>query len=273
MQLRPSDVKAREKIKEHIPRSSLDVTSSTYQCNSCAGAGRLLAAKEKELQKLLRKKKPHENIEAIRTRRQRLELLRANHPEISPNFKATREGQTRGRRHFAAAGETGKKWPLMTRANLIRRWSADELPKRIRFGLCLACSKLVINYCPAEQKPHFHRECHKRWEMTQEGKDYQSQKIRGVQTSLIAPKFERPVTEESLKRSYSYAVQHYLGGKPFSEIAARDDLHLSAVEERVKSILEKLPMPQLLGARFRRSVELLLEASRTAPNHSPKHLP
>jgi DNA-binding XRE family transcriptional regulator len=48
MRLRPSDVNARQRLKDNGLKLRFDVSSREYQCNSCAGAERLLANKERE---------------------------------------------------------------------------------------------------------------------------------------------------------------------------------------------------------------------------------
>jgi DNA-binding XRE family transcriptional regulator len=260
MQLRPSDVNARQRLKDNGLKSLFDVSAKTYQCNSCAGAGRLLAAKERELREVLAKKFPHTNVPKIRSREQRIKLLRDHPVEISPNFKPTREAQERGRQNFARNAAAGKTWPKMTKANLIRRWSGKALPKRIRFGLCIVCEKIAMTYGPEE--PHFHWVCHQNWQTTPEGKSFQSLKVQGLEASLPPRKAQRPVTEESLKRSYSYAVKHYLAGKSYREVAKDDGVHFTSVKEQIEFLIKKLPAPNLVAARFRPSIELLVDANR-----------
>jgi len=223
----------------------------------------LIAWTEEELNKARAKKYPDLNTKIlgkIRTREKRLELRRAHHSDVSPpKFKPTREAQEKGRRHFAEAAAAGKTWPTMTKANLVRRWSGPDLPKRIRFGLCIVCEKIAITYGPEE--PHFHSACHRKWESTSDGRRYQSLKVHGLEADLRAPQRGRPVTEENLKISYSWAIQHHLGGKSYGEIAEGKGLTSYAVEKRVESIIAKLPDPNLVGARFERPTRLLLDAS------------
>jgi hypothetical protein len=264
MRLRPSDVNARQRLKDNGLNSRFDVSTKTYQCNSCAGAARLLAKRERELQALLAKKFPPTNVPKIRSRGQRIKLLRDHHSELSPNFKPNRKAQKLGHRNFAAAGSAGKTWPKMTKANLVRRWWRDELPKRIRFGICIVCDKIAMTYSPEE--PHFHWSCHQKWQATSEGKSFQSLRVRGQEARLL-PKPGRPVTEDSLKESYSWAIRYYFRDISFDEIAKQNNLSPQAVESRVKSIIARLPAPDLVSARFRRPIELLVAASGMAPSH------
>jgi hypothetical protein len=247
MRLPPYEVNARQRLKERFPNSLFDVPSKTYQCNSCAGAARLIANKEKEL-RALAKQNPHLNIPKIRSHGQRIRLLRDHHAELSPNFKPTREAQELGRRNYAP----GKPRPNLTKANLVRRWFrfSGELPKRIRFGICIVCNKIAITYNPEE--PHFHWSCHQKWQATSEGKSFQSLRVRGRAASLPTPKPGRRVTEDSLRESYSWAIRYYFRDISFDEIAKQNNLSPKAVELRVKSIIARLPEPDLVSARFRR---------------------
>jgi DNA-binding NarL/FixJ family response regulator len=77
----------------------------------------------------------------------------------------------------------------------------------------------------------------------------------------------RPVTEDSLKESYSWAIRYYFRGISLDEIAKQNNLSRQSVESRVKSIVERLPAPDLVSARFRRPIELLVAASGMAPSH------
>lgn len=126
MLLRPSEVNARQRLKDNGLKSLFDVPSKTYQCNSCAGAGKLIAEKERELRVLLAKQNPHLKI---RSGQQRIKLLRDHHAELSPHFKPNPEAQKLGRRNFAQRGAEGKTWPKMTKANLIKRWFRPDLPE------------------------------------------------------------------------------------------------------------------------------------------------
>jgi transcriptional regulator with XRE-family HTH domain len=259
MRLRPCEVNARQLLKDNGLKSRFDVSSKTYQCNSCAGAARLLANRERELLAL--------DVPRIRSREQRIKLLRAHQAELSPQFKPNREAQKLGHRNFAQMGAEGKTWPKMTKANLIRRWWRPELPKRIRFGICIVCKKIAMTY--NSEEPHFHWFCHQKWQATSDGKSFQSLRVRGQEARLPPPKPGRPVTEESLKESYSWAIRHYFRGISFDEIAKQNNLTPQSVEERVKSIIERLPAPELVSARLRRPIELLLDASGMAPPICP----
>jgi DNA-binding XRE family transcriptional regulator len=262
MRLRPADINARQLLKDNGLKSRFDVSSAEYQCNRCASTERLLANKEREL-RALAKKFPHIDVPRIRRREQQIKLLRDHHVEMSPNFKPTREAQKLGHRNFAQMGAEGKTWPKMTKANLIRRWWRDELPKRIRFGICIVCDKIALTYGPEE--PHFHWSCHQKWQATSDGRSFQSLRVRGQEARLPPPKPGRPVSEDSLKESYSWAIRYYFRGISFDEIAKQNNLSPKSVEERVKSTIARLPAPDLVSVRFRRPIELLVAASGMAP--------
>jgi hypothetical protein len=152
----------------------------------------------------------------------------------------------------------GKRWPKMSAGNLVRRWSAKPLPARIRIGICLVCDKMTLTYGPEE--PHFHWACHQEWKRTPEGRYFQSLKVRGQDPSLKAPESGRPLTEDNLKLSYSLAIQHYLGDKSYRDLAKENQLSHPSVIERIKFIKAHLPKAEVVGSRFRRSIELLLDS-------------
>lgn len=259
--LRPSDVNARQRLKERFPTSRFDPSSRTYQCNSCRGAGGFLLVTEKALGSVVVKK----YLERIKSRQDRIRLLREYYHRVNPNFKATRKAQKRGRRSFARNAKAGKTYPNMTRANLVRRWSGKVLPERLRLGICIACDKITMTM---NGSGNFHWSCHQKWEGTPEGKRFQSLKVQGLPSSLPQRNAGRPVTEESLKRSFSYVVQHYFGRKSFREIGNVNGLDHKSVEDRIKSIIERLPVPQLLESRFQRAIQLLLDAATRSSSHS-----
>lgn len=85
----------------------------------------------------------------------------------------------------------------------------------------------------------------------------------GPDVDLVKPQPGRPkLSEDELKISYSWTIQHLLGAKPYSEIAKETDLNASTVQKRVEFIVARLPAPHLVAARFRRAIELLLSAAK-----------
>jgi DNA-binding PadR family transcriptional regulator len=359
MLLRPADISSRQWIKAHNPKSSFNAAATTYQCNSCRGAGSLIEAKEERLKKLMAERYRGTKTKfskTIRTREARLDLLQLYHSELSPNFKASREARELGRRNYAnkidgtaaelrmlsalvqsypegimegqmrahaglrksgtyytylsrlkKAGLIQKRSKLMyvteagiaycgdhrieapqttddadefssrehTKANLVRRWSGKELPRRVQLGLCIVCDKIAITM--GSKAPNFHWCCHQQWESTPAGRRFQSLRVQEAKASLrlvdgappanlhhgaampgdrqdaklVTRKPGSPLTEDNLKVSYSWAIQHYLGGKSFLKIAKEN--HLSdhkSVKKRVKKLFARLPAPELLASRF-----------------------
>ena len=165
----PLGCDARQRLKDNGLNSRFDASSKTYQCNSCAGAERLNASQEKMIQDFLKEKYP-EVDRKIRSGNKRRRLFSLYYAELNPKFKPTREAQERGRRNLA-----GKSSQAKTKANLIRRWSAPALPKRIRFGICIVCDKIQMTY--DRKEPRFHWSCHQKWESTPEGRRFQSQRV------------------------------------------------------------------------------------------------
>lgn len=257
IQLRPSDVNARLRLKKQFPNSRFDVASRTYQCNRCAGAGRLLAWQEEALQGFLGKK----YLERIRSRQDRIRLLRDNYRRISPNFKPTREAQEKGRRRYAENAARGKRYPKKTIANLRRHWGGDNLPKRMRLGICIVCNQFIPSM--NSRDPHFHGPCHREWERTPEGRRYQSLKIRGKEASLAAPRRGCPVDKDALIAVYYWTVQSFAAGKSFRQIAKESNVDHTTVGDRVFWLLSRTPDPNLVEARFRPTMRLFQAACRS----------
>ena len=260
MWLRPSDVNARQRLKDNGLKSSFDASSKTYKCNSCAGTERLHAKQEKMIQEFLKEKYPDVDRK-IRTGAKRRRMWSLHGAEINPKFKPTRDAQELGRRKFIQNAAAGMKYPKKTTANLIRRWLAAKLPECIRFGICIACDTLIMT--ANSENPTFHRVCHNKWESTPEGKNFQSRRSRGEKALLAITKNRGPrVAESNLKEAYSWAIGYYLRGFSFDEIASQNNLSPKAVEKRVKYIIARLPAPHLLAARFQGAIKLLLDRSR-----------
>jgi hypothetical protein len=206
-------------------------------------------------------KEKHPDVDRkIRSGVKRRRLFTLYYPELTPKFKPTRDGQERGRRNLA-----GKSSKAKTRANLIRRWCRPDLPKRIRFGICIVCDKLIMTM--NSENPKFHKTCHGKWESSPDGRRYQSLKIQRLDegaAELLARKRGRPA---NLKESYSWAIGYYLRDFSFDEIASQNNLSPKSVEDRVKYLIARLPAPHLVSARFRTAIELLLDASSMTPSH------
>jgi len=146
----------------------------------------------------------------------------------------------------------------MTAANLRRHWSEDQLPKRIGFGICIVCKKLVITM--QSRDPHFHKACHQQWERTPEGRRYQSLKIRGQKASLVARRPGRPLDTDTLVVTYWWTVQYCAGGKSFRQIGKTNNVDHTTVRDRVSWLLSRIPDPNLVAARFRPTMRLFLAA-------------
>lgn len=264
--LRPSDVNARLRLKERFPNSRFSLDTPSYQCNRCGSTERLIAAQGEMLREIETKETGSKKSQVkTRKREDRLELFQKHRHRLKLRRGFTREEQERGRQRHADNAAMGRRYPKKTKANLIRRWSGLNLPKEVRFGQCIVCDKLVMTFSDVAK---FHRRCHQEWEGTEKGRHFQSLKVRGEKVSLPAGKSGpgRRVTEESLKRSYSWAVEYYLGEKSLRDIAKENGVHFTSVRERIDFIIEKLPDPELSGSRFRRAIQLLLNAASEAPS-------
>jgi len=257
--LAPWQVTKRRRQAEHgqrgrAPNSRFNVSKREYQCAGCSNSERLIALTEEKELKFHAKIKPHQNVPRIRSRKQRLELQRAYSRQMNPNFKPPA--------HKSGAWNSGRVSPDTTRHLLIRAWSGKELPKSVRLGLCRFCGKLART---TKKAPDFHKSCYLKWLGTPQGARFQSLKTQGLKVSLPPSGPGRPMTEESLKISYAWSVQHYIAGKSYRTIAEEHHINFTSVRGRIRFLIDKLPDPSLLGSRFQRAVRLLLDASRATP--------
>jgi hypothetical protein len=268
--LRPFEINARQRLKDGGLNSRFDLALRTYQCNSCASLERLIAWEEEELRKVWARKYPHKNFPKIRSRRQRLEMRRALHNEFSPNFKATREAQELGRRKFIQNAAAGKKYPQKTIAQLKRRWSGDDLPKGIHFGICIFCKNITMT--KSADNPRFHWACHNEWEGTPEGRQFQSLRVRGQEASegsLAPSKGGRPKrysdknAGDRLATAYMWLIQYCSPEKKsLRQIGEKSDVPFNTVRDQIASLVQefkKLNL-ELLADDFQPVVRDLLAA-------------
>jgi hypothetical protein len=257
----PYEIRQRQKKKERNPNKVFDVSSRTNQCSGCASAPRLLATREYELRKFL---PPGTKI---RSRKQLSQLLSENHLHITPKTFGPDVEKIRNRRRRPAPG--------VTKAKAVYWWNrpVDDLPKWVRLGFCI-CDKIAFRLSGADKAPKWHRACWVAWKRTKQGKDFQSRKKRGLDASLPRSTLELRVrmpitemagTEDSLKISYAWTIQHYFGGKSYRTIADENRKFVGdhrTVTYRIKFFIDHLPAPELVVPRFQRIVEQLREASR-----------
>jgi hypothetical protein len=148
----------------------------------------------------------------------------------------------------------------MTMANLLRRWSGPDLPKRLRFGICAVCEKIQITY--NQKEPRFHWACHQKWESTPAGRHFQSQRKRGLEAKpdLRKPAPGRPKKEEKLRLHHSWAIQ-YCAGKSFDKIAERQTPPLTprGIANAIENYVSQLPPPHLVAERLQSTVRCLVE--------------
>jgi hypothetical protein len=255
--------RAQRRKETRAPNSLFDAASKEYQSPGCASAGRLLSLREKKLTTYLAKKNPHQNMVKIRSRKQWRELLRTNSSQMNPKFKPNPEALAK-RKHAIVA-------PGVTRAHLIYWWSRPpkDLPTFVRFGLCINknCGKVAITL---NEIPKRHWRCYHAWMRTPEGKSLKSLIRQGLNPILPQQQLGLRVkvpseglsgTENSLKISFSWAIQYYLAGKSYQTIGKENNVDWTSVRERIASLIEKLPEPDLLQKRWQRAVIFLLEAS------------
>jgi hypothetical protein len=264
MLLAPNQVKKRQQKKERNPNSYFDVSSGKYRCANCTRSLQRLSYLEGTVKNFLAKKQPHIKVERIRNRQQLSKLLSANFSEMNPNLRPDVEKIRNRRRRLA---------PGVSRVHLIRWWSRPpkDLPTFVRFGLCGCCGKIAITLSDI---PKFHWRCYHEWMRTPEGRHFQSLGRRGQKrgqeanppVSKLELRVRVPVggmsgTEDSLKISFSWAVQHCLEGKSYRTIAEENDVDHTSVRDRIQFLIDKLPDPDLLQPRWQRAVRFLLDAS------------
>jgi len=256
--LAPYQIKNRALRKKRKPHLVFDAFARIYQSPGCASAGRLVLGIEKRLRKFLR---PGTKI---RSRKQRSNLLHKYEAQMNPKFGPDIE-KIRNRRRRPAPG--------MTKAKTIYWWSrpANDLPRFVRFGFCIFCERIAIRLSGAKEPPRWHRQCWITWKRTPEGKQFQSRKKRGLEASMPQPhalqlRVKMPIdgmsgTEDSLKISFSWAIQHYFKEKSYPKMGRENGVDWTSARDRVAFLISKLPAPELLVPRFGRIVRLLLDAA------------
>jgi len=177
--------------------------------------------------------------------------------EVNPNFLNAAATAPKNPHRSEASRRS------LTKSIIVKAWSKEELPRFYRMGTCLVCGKITFD---TKRPPKFHRACWRAWVRTPEGMNYQ--RAKGPKPPLKQDKPGRPTSEENLKLHCFRAIQYYFAGKTFEEIAA-GDLTDYAVEKSVKSLIARLPQPDLVAKRFQKLVKLLLEASGTVSTAAP----
>jgi hypothetical protein len=194
--------------------------------------------------------------EAIRSRKQRSDLMRDFHDELFPG-----SNRFTGNEHW----RTGKKpHSEQHRRNRIKgriakNWEAEILPQGYRFGHCLACKRLTIS---VRRSTNFHRRCYLEWCCTPSGRSYESLLRRQKEPSLPAID-DLPgqwAGEEDLRKYFAWAVQHYFGNQPYRDIAEKYHVAESFIRKKIQFLFTKLPEPLLLPKPVRRRILLLLES-------------
>lgn len=244
--------------------SRFDLSSKTYQCQGCSKAERLAKRWEERLREFRANNKPKQTIK-FRSRRQRLQEMKKLSSQINPNFKPPfRTGRKLGRKKSSGRSLAGA---------LVRRWSGKNLPQNVRFAHCRVCKKIVIMRKKVTEipSPKFHNICYMKWLSTPEGRIFKSlrrRRLKARSPSLGAGQF---MTEENLKTTWSFIIQHRLARKPKSLRTIGDDNRLDhkTVDARIRFFMHKLD-PDLLPPPFQRAARLIIEVSKKpfSPSHS-----
>jgi len=253
-QLRHWEVNRLQYQKDRNPNSRFDQASRTYQCDGCWFFDLNWTKRKKKLIEHVAGKHPKEKVGRIRNLEQLRKLMSEHTRCVNPNLieAGTKILKSRPRKSGYVA-------PGVTRAHLIRNWSGKDLPKNVRLGICIFCGKIAIRTGKA---PKFNDRCYHEWLGTPEGRNFQSLKARGLKASLPPSKAGHPVTEDSLKTSWAYAIQYCFGEETsYRTIAEKYGVHFTSMSYGIKFLIDRLD-PQLLRSPFDRAAELVLDAYR-----------
>lgn len=239
---------------------SSDRSSVMYQCRGCRGAYEMqVKGMEKRFRNFQAQKHPNLNTKLlgrIRSREMRLKRLREYSREMNPNFfkPVPRRARERDKQRSARVS------PARIMGGLVKDWGKKNLPNNAHLAFCRGCGYLQ----KTEGKvPDFHRRCYSKWFDTPEAKNFLSLIRRGQEASLppYPSRQGRPVTNENLKRFYSWAILYCSGKKSCRQIATENDEDSTFVSRRIAYIINKLPKdPELVTPRWWRQITCLRSA-------------
>ena len=222
----------------------IDAERGLYRCKWCSGALFLIYKLEGDVRKFLKRAQPNLTPPKIQSLEQLHELRRVcsklNYQDdtgatvvFDPHAFKRGDGKTSkwGPRQDSIAQATGLLIKRSRDANVVK-------------GLCQFCGKIVFsNHEGRASKVHM--------------KCYQSQSgfRKGIPPGI--PSRGRPVELENLRRHYSWAIRHKLGGESLGSIAQEFGVAKQTIDEAISKIVGYLPPSDLVPKQFRDRISRL----------------
>jgi hypothetical protein len=220
-------------------------TTGHRRCWHCAHAAMIIAVTEKRIKKALENKYPSQNIE-IRSQKKRLKLLSENIREVNPEFLKAGGSVAPKNAHRSEAARQN-----LAISNIV---NGSKRLRCVRMGTCLVCGKLTFD---TKRPPKFHRYCWRVWLKSPDGRSFQrSLGMRRMRPGLLPRRMGAPVNENKLRGRYAWAIQCRLGGKSYRQIAKENNItDFTIVRDGIEFIMNKLPAPEFVAARFRKAIQ------------------
>jgi len=212
-------------------RAFRDGKTKTFRCEACARSSFSTVLNEQKLKTFLQERKIRYG--RIESRDERRELISTFLPQINPNFVAKKTKWLGGRK----PGQKNK---------------GPAFWKNVffRIGRCVFCRKLTFSR--AKNAPtRCHQICYSSW-LEKQVKWLTPPKNLGA---------GQPVAEDSLRKYLNWAEDHYFRKKSYREIAQRDRVHFTLVQQKIDFIMASLPDPAILEKRYGRRVSALIAAA------------
>jgi len=232
-------------------RAFLDETSATFRCGYCSRGSIATVHLDQRLER--------EASERIRSRTHRSEVLRDVIFEFNPAFVNSRQkGLERGRLKRKRDGLSKTALLNRQRGHWVAAWAGPALPTTRVVSRCVFCTRLTIT---DRSKGNWHRSCLNNWYGTPQGRRYNSKNwMNKGPIPIPRPGPGRPAAPEALKRAFAWAIQHYLGGRSYRDIARDEGVAGPSIHEGVAEVMAALPDPALVAQRHRGIINLLLSS-------------
>jgi len=157
----------------------------------------------------------------------------------------------------------------LSKSQIVTAWRPGGRRSNAVVGTCELCGKLTLgNVRQGKDPTRTHGACFYEWMKSPAGKRWLSTGIdrkhylqeRGRPGTLAPRGRGRPENRENVTRHFSWAILHYLGGESIRAIAKDASVTHPTVSEAVAKIIERLPSPEIVPAKWRLHVELLSAA-------------
>ena len=222
----------------------INAERSVYRCKWCAGALFLLRKMERDVKQFC--KKMGETVPKIQT----INDLIRERKRIS-NQSVVHEDEKTGAvtievfdPHSFAHNENKRKWgprssSVAQQTGLLIQRSKNAAVVK---GLCRFCDKIVFsNKGGKASTVTVHAKCYQdhKWDQDHQGVP-PPLRSRGGQVAL-----------ENLRKHYSWAMRHNLGGESYGEIAKEYGVARETIKNGIEFIAAHLPEPEIVGKEFR----------------------